>query len=107
MLVEAIAKGSFAPGKILAGSKSDPTIIEGSTDYITGVEKLRRFPVGLIEMTSADITRSHGLRRAHVLFVNGSIDPACADRLGVADVVAQDADFRRVTHIRAWEPQDV
>jgi predicted nucleic acid-binding protein len=39
------------------------------------------------------------LRRAHGLFVNDSINLACAYRAGLADVVTHDADFSRVSGV--------
>ncbi len=107
MLIEAVNKGLVTPGKTLNKLKNNPTIVMGLTDYVTEVEKLLRLPLVITEVMPADITRSHFLRRTHGLFVNDSINLACAERLVITDVVTHDADFRRVPHVRVWEPIDV
>ena len=43
------------------------------------IEKLLRLPLTVIEVTSPDIASSHKLRRSHGLFVNDSINLACAN----------------------------
>lgn len=107
MLIEAVAKGVVTLGKALSKLKSNPALISSLTDYITEVEKLLQLPFTVIEVTTADITASHTLRRTHGLFVNDSINLACAHRLGLADVVTNDADFNRISGITAWEPTDI
>ncbi len=107
MLIEAVAKGLVTPGKALSKLKSNPALISSLTDYITEVEKLLRLPFRVIEVTTADIAASHALRGTYGLFVNDSINLACANRLGLADVVTHDADFSRVSGVTAWEPMDI
>lgn len=107
MLIEAVTKGLVTPGKALNKLKENPAIISSLADYITEIEKLLRLPLKVVEVTSADITRSHALRQTHGLFVNDSINLACADRLGLSDIVTHDADFQRVPHVTSWEPTDV
>jgi len=107
MLIEAVAKGLVTPGKALSKLKSNPALVTSLTDYITEVEKLLRLPFAVIEVTTADIAAGHALRRTHGLFVNDSINLACARRLALADVVTHDADFSRVSGITAWEPTDI
>lgn len=107
MLIEAVAKGLVTPSKVLSKLKSNPALISSLTDYITEVEKLLRLPFRIIEVTTADIAASHLLRGTHGLFVNDSINLACAHRLGLADVVTHDADFSRVSGVTAWEPMDI
>jgi predicted nucleic acid-binding protein len=91
----------------LSKLKSNPALISSLTDYITEVEKLLQLPFTVTEVTTADIAASHTLRRTHGLFVNDSINLACAHRLGLADVVTNDADFNRISGITAWEPTDI
>lgn len=107
MLIEAVSKGLVTPGKALSKLKSNPALISSLSDYITEVEKLLSLPFTVIEVTTADIAASHALRRAHGLFVNDSINLACAHRAGLADVITHDADFSRVTGVTAWEPTDI
>ena len=107
MLIEAVAKGVVTPGKALSKLKSNPALISSLTDYITEVEKLLQLPFTVTEATTADIAASHTLRRTHGLFVNDSINLACAHRLGLVDVITNDADFNRISGITAWEPTDV
>jgi predicted nucleic acid-binding protein len=107
MLIEAVAKGVVTPGKALSKLKSNPALISSLTDYITEVEKLLQLPFTVTEVTIADIAASHTLRRTHGLFVNDSVNLACAHRLGLADVVTNDADFNRISGITAWEPTDI
>jgi predicted nucleic acid-binding protein len=54
-----------------------------------------------------DIFASQAFRHAHGLFVNDSINLACAVRLGLTDIASHDADFKRVPSINLWEPTDV
>ena len=107
MLIEAVAKGLVTPGKALSKLKSNPALVSSLTDYITEVEKLLRLPFTIIEVTTADIAASHALRRTHGLFVNDSINLACAHRLALADLVTHDADFSRVSGVTTWEPTDI
>jgi predicted nucleic acid-binding protein len=107
MLVEAVLKGRITPGKSLNKLKDNPEIITGLTDYITEVGKLLELPIRIITVQPDDITCSHDLRRAHGLFVNDSINLACAQRFGLSDIATHDADFRRVPDLRLWEPTDI
>lgn len=107
MLIEAVTKGLVTPGKALNKLKDNPSIISSLIDHITEVEKLLRLPMNVIEVTATDIARSHALRQTHGLFFNDSINLACADRLGLTDIVTHDADFQRVPHVTSWEPTDV
>jgi predicted nucleic acid-binding protein len=107
MMAEALATGVITSGQPLKKLKADSSLIRGLSAYIAEVEDLLLLPLEVVEVALDDIKASHDLRRAHGLFVNDSINLACADRLGVADVVTHDADFRRVPHVRVWEPTDV
>jgi predicted nucleic acid-binding protein len=107
MLVEAVLKGRITPGKSLNKLKDNPEIITVLTDYIIEVEKLLELPIRIITVQPGDITRSHDLRRTHGLFVNDSINLACAQRLGLGDIVTRDADFQRVPTLRLSEPTDI
>jgi predicted nucleic acid-binding protein len=107
MVAEALSKGLISAGKPLQKLKANPDVIKGLTDYVTEMEKLLKLPIVVNEVTAADITASHALRATHGLFVNDSINLACALRLGLADVVTHDEDFSRVTTITTWEPTDI
>ncbi|HEV7377322.1 MAG TPA: PIN domain-containing protein [Pyrinomonadaceae bacterium] len=107
MTAEAITKGLISPGKPLQKLKTNPNVIQGLTDYISEVEKLLKLPIVLHDITAAEVAASHALRSAHGLFVNDSINLACALHLGLADVVTHDDDFNRVTTITTWEPTDI
>jgi predicted nucleic acid-binding protein len=107
MLIEAVNKGLVSPGRALKKLKDNPTIISSLTDYAIEVEKLLRLPLSIIEVTPADLLRSHALRLASGLFVNDSINLACAERHAITDIVTHDADFGRVPGISIWGPTDV
>jgi predicted nucleic acid-binding protein len=77
------------------------------SDYITEVEDLLLLPFSIVEAAPADIKASHALRQAHGLFVNDSINLACAARFGITDVVTHDSDFARVALINVWSPTDI
>ena len=83
LITEALVKGLISPGQPLKKLKSDPAIITQLIDHFTEIEKLLRLPFRVIEVTRADISASHSLRQAHGLFVNDSINLACAGRLGL------------------------
>ena len=74
MLIKAVNNGLATPGKTLNKLKNDPTILMGLTDYVAEVEKLLRLPLAVTEVMSAEVTRSHSLRRTHGLFVNDLIN---------------------------------
>jgi predicted nucleic acid-binding protein len=107
MMAEAVAKNLISPGQPVKKLKANPAIILSLTDYITEIEKLLQLPFIITEAALADIAASHALRRAHGLFVNDSINLACAGRLGISDIVTHDSDFARVPAIRVWQPTDV
>jgi len=107
MLGEAVAKNLIPAGQALKKLKANPQIIPLLTDYITDVEKLLRLPLHVIEVTSADIAASHVLRQAYSLFVNDSINLACAQRLGLTHIATHDDDFARVPTLSLWRPTDV
>lgn len=107
MLIEAVTKGLVMPGKALNKLKSSPAIINSLSDYIIEVEKLLQLTFIVIEVTTADISASHALRRSHGLLVNDSINLACAKRLGITDIVTNDSDFNRVPAFNVWQPTDV
>jgi predicted nucleic acid-binding protein len=75
------------------------------TDYIVEVEKLLRLPFRIHQVTRGDIIASHALRQAHGLFVNDSINLACAQRL--TSIITHDSDFNRVPSLSVWEPPDI
>ncbi|MDQ3687740.1 MAG: PIN domain-containing protein [Acidobacteriota bacterium] len=107
MMAEALAKGVVTSGQPLKKLKANPAFITHLTDYIAEVEALLILPLEVIEVTTADIAASHTLRRTHGLFVNDSINLACALRLGIADVITHDADFNRAPRVTVWEPTDI
>jgi predicted nucleic acid-binding protein len=107
MMAEALSKGLISAGKPLQKLKANPDVIKGLTDYVIEIEKLLKLPIIVHEVTVADITASHALRTTHGLFVNDSINLACALRLGIKDVVTHDEDFGRVAMITTWEPADI
>jgi predicted nucleic acid-binding protein len=107
LVAEAIAKGLISSGQPLKKLKANPAVIPLLADYITETEKLLRLPFHVTEITAADIAASHDLRRAHGLFVNDSINLACAARLGLTNIITHDADFDRVPAVQTWEPADI
>jgi predicted nucleic acid-binding protein len=107
MIANAVAKSLLSPGQPMKKLKANPAIILSLTDYITEVEKLLQLPFIITQATTADIAASHALRRTHGLFVNDSINLACALRLGIRDIVTHDSDFARVPAIQVWQPTDV
>lgn len=107
MMAEALMKGLISPGQPVKKLKAQPHLIQQLTDYITDVESLLQLPLQLIEATFSDIQASHALRRTYGLFVNDSINLACATRLGIDNIATHDADFARVPSLTVWEPTDV
>lgn len=107
MMAEALAKGVVTSGQLLKKLKADSSLITQLSDYIAEVEDLLLLPLEVIEATAADISASHTLRRRHGLFVNDSVNLACAERLGLDDVVTHDADFNRVPNVTVWSPTDI
>ena len=107
MMLEAISKNLITPGQALKKLKNNLGIIVSLTDYITEVEDLLRLPFLVTEVTAVNIATSHGLRRTHGLFVNDSINLACAERHGITEIVTHDSDFERVLTITVWQPTDV
>ena len=96
MMAEAVAKGLISPGQTVKKLKANPTVIPLLTDHIAEVEKLLRLPFRIHQITRGDIIASHALRQAHGLFVNDSINLACAHRLALTGIVTHDSDFNRV-----------
>lgn len=107
MMAEAIAKGLISPGQTVKKLKANPAVIRQLTDHIAEVEKLLRLPFRIHQITRGDIIASHALRQAHGLFVNDSINLACAQRLTLTSVVTHDSDFSRVPSLSVWEPTDI
>ena len=107
MIAEAIAKGLISSGQPLKKLKANPTVISSLADYITDIENLLKLPLNVIEVTLADVTAGHALRQSYGLFVNDSINLACAQRLGIANIVTHDTDFTSVQGITVWHPTDI
>ena len=107
MMAEALAKGIITAGQPLKKLKADPSLITGLSDYIVEVEDLLLLPFSIVEAAPADIKASHALRQTHGMFVNDSINLACAARFGITDVVTHDSDFARVAGINVWAPTDI
>ena len=107
MLGEAVAKGLVSPGQALKKLKADSTLIAQLTDYITDVETVLKLPLTIIEVTASDIQTSHSLRQSHGLFVNDSINLACAHRLGIEDIATRNDDFTAVRSLKVWMPGDI
>jgi predicted nucleic acid-binding protein len=107
MMAEALMKGLIFPGQPAKKLKAQPHLIQQLTDYTTDVEALLQLPLQVIEATVGDIQASHALRSAYGLFVNDSINLACATRLGIDNIATHDADFVRVPSLTVWEPTDV
>lgn len=107
MMAEAVMKGLISSGQPVKKLKAQPHLIQQLTDYITHVKMLLQLPLQVVEATATDVQSSHALRRAHGLFVNDSINLACALRLGITNIATHDADFNRVPNILVWEPTDV
>jgi len=107
MMAEALAKGVITAGQLLKKLKADPSLITGLSNYVAEVEDLLLLPFSIVEVIFADIKASHALRQMHGMFVNDSINLACATRFGITDVVTHDSDFARVAGINVWSPTDV
>lgn len=107
MLTEAVSKGAVTAGQLLKKLKANPHLISGLSDYISKVEKLLKLPLQVNQVTDTDINASHALRRTCGLFVNDSINLACAERLGITEIITHDGDFTRVSTITVWQPTDV
>ena len=107
MMMEAQAKGLVTPGKALAKLKAQPSLILQLTDYINEMAFLLRLPLDVLTATPVDIALSHSLRTSHGLFVNDSINLACAQVYGIRDIVSRDTDLQRVPTITVWEPTDI
>ncbi|MBA3440624.1 MAG: PIN domain-containing protein [Pyrinomonadaceae bacterium] len=107
MMAEALAKGVVTSGQLLKKLKADSALITQLSDYVAEVEDLLLLPLEVIEVAAADISASHTLRRKHGLFVNDSINLACAERFGLTDIVTHDADFGRAPGARVWSPTDI
>ena len=82
-------------------------MVSSLSSYIQDVEKLLLLPLRIVEVTAADISVSHPIRRAHGLLVNDSINLASMQRLGLANIVTHDRDFQRVPALRVWAPADI
>lgn len=107
MLAEAVDKGLVTASKVLQKLKTKPDIISQLTDYIVDIRAILQLPLNLISATSEDIEQSHGLRQTYGLFVNDSINLACALRVGVSQIATHDTDFDRVDRIKVWKPTDI
>ncbi len=107
MMAEALAKGVVTSGQLLKKLKANSSLITQLSDYIGEVEDLLLLPLEVIEVTPADISASHTLRRTHGLFVNDSINLACAERLALTDIATHDADFDRAPGVTVWSPTDI
>lgn len=107
MMAEAVSRSLISAGQPLKKLKANPAVIQSLAGYISDVEDLLKLPFQIIEVRIQDIQLSHGLRRKHGLFVNDSINLACAERLGIPALVTHDGDFNRVSTIKSWEPTDV
>jgi len=106
MLGEAVGKGIVSQGQALKKLKADSKVITHLTDYITDLETILKLPLTIIEATASDIQASHSLRQSHGLFVNDSINLACAQRLGIEHIATRDSDFTGVTGLKVWMPGD-
>lgn len=107
MMTEAVSRNLISAGQPLKKLKANPAVIQSLAGYISDVEDILKLPFQIIEVTIQDIQLSHGLRQRHGLFVNDSINLACAERLGIPHIVTHDSDFRSVSSISGWEPADV
>ena len=90
-MAEAVAKELISPGQTVKKLKANPKDIPKLTDHIVEVERLLRLPFHIHQVNRGDIIASHALRQAHGLFVNDSINLACAQRLTLTSVITLDA----------------
>ncbi len=107
MLGEAVAKGLVSPGQVLKKLKGNSNLITQLSDYITDIQTILKLPLTIIEATASDIQASHSLRQSHGLFVNDSINLACAQRLGIEHIATRDGDFTAVQGLKVWMPADI
>ncbi|MCI0489918.1 MAG: type II toxin-antitoxin system VapC family toxin [Blastocatellia bacterium] len=107
MLGEAVAKNLVSSGQVLKKVKANPQIIPMLTDYITDVENILKLPLKIINVRIDDISASHALRQRHGLFVNDSINIACAQRIGLTHIVTNDNDFDSLISMTVWKPTDI
>jgi predicted nucleic acid-binding protein len=107
MVAEALTKGLISAGQPLKKLKANPSVIRQLTDYVADVGNILLLPLQILTVMPAGVAASHALRQAHGLFVNDSINLACALRHAVNNVVTHDADFNRAPLVAVWEPVDV
>ena len=107
MLIEAVDGGLVAPGKVLRKLKAQPAIIGQLTSHISQIKKLLKLPFTILPIDKFDISKSHSLRTKHHLFVNDSLNLACAKRHGIRHIATYDGDFERATGVQMWSPTDI
>ncbi len=107
MMVEAVTNGFVTPGKTLRKLKAQPELIGQLTEYISQTKALLKPPFTMLQIDVGDISLSHKLRLKHHLFVNDSINLACAKRHGIRNIVTHDSDFANISDIKMWSPTDL
>lgn len=107
MLVEAVAKGVVTKSKVLRKLKDQPNLIGRLTDHSNQVRSLLKLPFQTLLVEASDIEKSHVLRNRHHLFVNDSINLACAVKQRIRNIVTHDGDFDRVNSMKIWSPRDI
>ncbi len=107
MLIEAVEKGLVTSGKALRKLKTQPEIIGKLTLHISQTKRLLRLPFTILHIDEDDISKSHSLRTKHHLFVNDSLNLACAKRHDIRHIVTHDGDFVRASGMAIWSPTDL
>lgn len=107
MLIDAVSKGLVTKSKVLRKLKEQPGLIEQLTDHSRQIRQLLKLPFTVLPVDSDAIAKSHVIRRKHHLFVNDSINLACARRRRIVNVATHDSDFNRIASIKVWFPSDI
>lgn len=107
MALEAVQRGLITAGNPARKLRQHPEVIKQLTAYWQAVEKLRTFRLRIFPLTMADVRRTQAIRDMYGLLTMDSTIIAMMHRRGVTNLATLDADFKRVSGITVYMPEDV
>jgi len=107
MMIEAVVRGLLRPGNVAQKLRARPDVVTSLETYREQVERIPLMGITVLPLEMKSLLHSHDVRKKYGLLVNDSLVAATAMSRGLDSLATADSDFRRVTELKTYEPDDV
>lgn len=107
MTIEAVTAGAVAGKDVVKKLRGRPEVVRALPIYSEQVERIPLMGVDVRPLDLGTLIQSADVRRQYGLLVNDSLVVAAAREARADGIASADADFRRVTGLKVYWPDDI